>query len=771
MSRAGGLVALLCAACVQSGEVMCEDGRLCAPGYFCDDENDRCISPDQVNACAGLDEGAACTFSGAPGSCRMGACEPLVCGDGLRSLGEACDASDLGGADCTTAGFYNPDGLACTSFCTFDVTACTGSCGDNMINGDELCDGTAPAGTCFDLGFDAGALACAQSCGFSFASCGRFGWPGEPIGIPFAYGFAGTSESDLWTVGEDASGNGVIAHSDGSGWTREMRSSTDKLLAVWAVTPTDAWIASAGAGIGQPGRPLRWNGTQWATDAAAPLADYSDVWAAGSNAVYFATLDAGVQWFDGSTWQALGALSGPVVAIHGAGAGDVWAAKADGTLHHWTGTLWQPVAVNVRVRHLDVLAADSVWVIGSSTTATAAAVAHWNGSSWTTYTDASVSSEAFTAVVAIAANDVWVAGPAGQVRHFDGIRWIDAAIRVTTDVTAGVAHLRKLGDLVFGAASNGFVHRYRGQMFGKLNPNDPNTTLTLWSSGPNDLFVGDLRGNVNRYNGQTWTLHPVDTAMASITALFGSGPSDVWGVSGGSSGRVQRWNGSMWSLQTSLASAVNAIWASGPTDVWFFGAGVHRYDGSMFTPVATGASSYQAASGSGPGDIWALAPSGAGTTTIARYNGATWSLTTMPHDMTAIVVLAPNNVFVTADNNHILHFDGTGWTDTIAPVSTRLVQIAASAPDDVIAVSQSEAVHFDGTTWTPLRVPMEGFATVRAVTAAAGYIDLLYGGAGGNVVRRLIRTRPWNCRATETCSNGVDDDCDGNADALDTECP
>ena len=40
------------------------------------------------------------------------------------------------------------------------------------------------------------------------------------------------------------------------------------------------------------------------------------------------------------------------------------------------------------------------------------------------------------------------------------------------------------------------------------------------------------------------------------------------------------------------------------------------------------------------------------------------------------------------------------------------------------------------------------------------------------VVDALLRTRPWVCEAKETdCTNGVDDDCDGKIDGLDSDCP
>ncbi|HEY5949444.1 MAG TPA: hypothetical protein VIV40_28310, partial [Kofleriaceae bacterium] len=575
------------------------------------------------------------------------------------------------------------------------------------------------------------------------------------------YGFGGTSETDLWAVGENVSGVETIAHFDGIGWTLQPSAATNNLLAVWALTPSDAWIAS------DP--PLHWSGSVWTAATGAPSAQYNDVWAASATAVYFA-IGAGVQWWNGSTFQQLGALVDPIVSLRGASANDVWAAKADGSLVHWNGTLWSPVAVDVTVRKVDVLSASSVWVIGPSTQASAAAVASWNGASWTTYTDPSTSADSFATVLAIADNDVWVSGPLGEVRHFDGIAWTNSSTRVTTDAIAGFVGMKKVGDVVVGAAFNGIAHRYRGQMFGRLNTLDTNPVQSVWSAGPNATFVGDLRGNVIRYNGMTWTKHVLDTTSIGFSALWGSSASDVF--ASGSSGHVSHWNGSGWTQLTTTIGGVSAIWGTSPTNVYLFGSTITKYDGNNFTPETVTGNNFSAASGSGPSDIWALSPGTAAMTNVYRYNGSVWTSTPLPHDMTAIVVVAPNDVFVTADTNHVLHYDGSTWTDTVVPVSTRLDHIAASAHDDVVASSPSEAVHFDGTRWTPLRVALDANATIRGLSVAPGYIDFLSTSVTAQVVRRLIRTRFWNCRATETgCSDGVDDDCDGSVDALDADCP
>ncbi|PKN45552.1 MAG: hypothetical protein CVU59_08730 [Deltaproteobacteria bacterium HGW-Deltaproteobacteria-17] len=91
-----------------------------------------------------------------------------VCGNDLLEAGETCDGTDLAGSTCVTRGFDSGT-LACATDClSFDVSGCEGTgpvCGNNLIEGDEVCDGTDLAGqTCITQGFTGGALACAPGC-------------------------------------------------------------------------------------------------------------------------------------------------------------------------------------------------------------------------------------------------------------------------------------------------------------------------------------------------------------------------------------------------------------------------------------------------------------------------------------------------------------------------------------------------------------------------------------------------------------------------------
>ncbi len=169
------LIACALAACVQSNKVVCSDGRICPPGSTCDLENQRCTSPEQSAACEGRADDADCEVAGAPGVCRAGACDPLICGDNLVFGNEACDDDALSGQTCESLGYYRTTtGLACTDACQFDTQGCEGYCNDGTRDdGVELCDMADLAGaTCQDVGFyDAAGLGCTPLCTFDVSQC------------------------------------------------------------------------------------------------------------------------------------------------------------------------------------------------------------------------------------------------------------------------------------------------------------------------------------------------------------------------------------------------------------------------------------------------------------------------------------------------------------------------------------------------------------------------------------------------------------------------
>lgn len=98
------------------------------------------------------------------------------CGNGALDGDEVCDGDALGDATCESEGFPNGGTLACADDCTALVTrGCTpgGQCGNDAVDGDEVCDGTDLGGEdCASQGFEGGTLACEKNCGaFDTSDC------------------------------------------------------------------------------------------------------------------------------------------------------------------------------------------------------------------------------------------------------------------------------------------------------------------------------------------------------------------------------------------------------------------------------------------------------------------------------------------------------------------------------------------------------------------------------------------------------------------------
>lgn len=115
--------------------------------------------------------------------CAQNSSGTAVCGDQKKNGLEMCDGADLGGAICRDLGFYGGT-LACTAECVFDTSACTGRCGDGVVQASfgEACDGAELAGaTCERLGYHGGTLACTSGCQLDESGCALFGRCGDGV--------------------------------------------------------------------------------------------------------------------------------------------------------------------------------------------------------------------------------------------------------------------------------------------------------------------------------------------------------------------------------------------------------------------------------------------------------------------------------------------------------------------------------------------------------------------------------------------------------------
>jgi len=81
---------------------------------------------------------------------------------------------------------------------------------------------------------------------------------------------------------------------------------------------------------------------------------------------------------------------------------------------------------------------------------------------------------------------------------------------------------------------------------------------------------------VLHWNGYGWSRVNSGTT-ANLTAVWGTGPNDVWAVGGtstttGSAGSILHWDGSTWTTQSSvLTTTLAGVWGVGVKDVWAVG--------------------------------------------------------------------------------------------------------------------------------------------------------------------------------------------------------
>ncbi len=192
-------------------------------------------------------------------------------------------------------------------------------------------------------------------------------WAKVPVPAPqgdydFLYGVSGTSSSDVWAVGDNGYGRGLIVHWDGATWSIVPHPDYQQgefFFGVVALAPNDAWLV----------------GEQFIPDSTAPI----------------------IQHWDGNAWSNVKFphpnRPGVMAGVGASGPNDVWAVgrnySGDLTLlAHWDGTSWRrltafPFQGGAALTSVSALTPGDVWVAGYiENTSGPPIAAHWSGASW-----------------------------------------------------------------------------------------------------------------------------------------------------------------------------------------------------------------------------------------------------------------------------------------------------------------------------------------------------------------------------------------------------
>jgi hypothetical protein len=275
--------------------------------------------------------------------------------------------------------------------------------------------------------------------------------------------------------------------------------------------------------------------------------DLRAVWGSSAHDVWAVGASGAIRHFDGRTWAVVdnGGITEDLSSVHGTGPNDVWATGLDGTVMHWNGEAWSVAdspADGSMLLGVWTGAPSDVWAVGIDMGGYGF-FRHWDGATWKH--GGALNPSSLWKVWGSGPNDVWMVGGNSS----------DEGVILRGDTTGFAAF-----------------------------PFDGPGLRGVWGSGPNDVWVAPYQGEIEHWDGTTWTRAPSSTAVGSLLGLRGVAPNELWAV--GLDGLILHYVGSEWSQSSSsTANVLWSVWGSTPNDVWAVGKDALLYwNGSAWSP-------------------------------------------------------------------------------------------------------------------------------------------------------------------------------------------
>lgn len=495
--------------------------------------------------------------------------------------------------------------------------------------------------------------------------------------------------------------------------------------------------------------------------------DLHGVWCAGPNDVYAFGEAETLLHFDGADWTRIPVPAhGTIYAMWGSASDDIWAGVSPAankwlapfealgsTLLHFDGTNWSVLDFlpDVGIFDMwgsgpnDIFAVGGIWPYTPGTTV----AYHYDGNTWTMLPEPSGLPGQFQGVSGNGPNDVYAAGASFYISsfvHWDGLAWT----QIDTSGYEQIYSLWAVGpNNVYVGAYDRILH-YDGSTVQEVLdlPDDIAYCYPwrIWGTGPNDVHVlahaarpEDNHSYIFHFDGTDFSQTELPPAgRASVLGLHGTSPTDVY--SAGREGLLHHYDGTTWTLlRSGPAHDLEACWVHGPNDLYAVGEHQHdssdgvlcHCDGSTLTEFTL--------PNSGPLlDVWGTSPNAVyvvGHGGAWLFDGAIFQEIPTEDDDSFYTAWGTdaNNVYLgghriavagsTAQPEGqvgyyealIQHFDGADWSRTVLPNWHRVLDVWASGPNDVFAVTlglvnpssaqwRSGIVHYDGTDWTDMDI-------------------------------------------------------------------
>jgi hypothetical protein len=466
-------------------------------------------------------------------------------------------------------------------------------------------------------------------------------WTSAHVGADgqFFYDISGTSESDIWVVGEG------ILHYDGAAWTpAPIADFATDFTAVWAVAPNTAFAGTEGGAL------FQYDGTSWRRTALGNGYRVTDLWASSASDAWVVDAGGFVRHWNGTDWRESTRFNGGLSVVGGTSPTNVWVGGSS-ILARWNGATWFSVdPATTRIadpRGMWFSSSGGGWFVTPRAT-----LSELRADGWTVHWD---SPGTFWDVTG-AGSDVWTCGTWPIVPHRSGGVWRTERLPRAEGCVSMTA--RSISDVLVAAAqftASGVYFRYDGSQW-TAQGGLPGRMARLWTV-PGGETYGVSRTTVYRFDQGVWTALPPTGSPQDLRALWASGPNDIF--ASGDQGTVMHYDGTSWTkLTTGTTATLHGVWGSSPTDVYFVGADINgalvlHYDGNSFTTTRPGGRVLLAIHGRSPNAIYAVGEQGL----ILRFNGSSWiqEQSGVTEHLEDVWMSPGADVYVVGSNALILH--------------------------------------------------------------------------------------------------------------------
>jgi hypothetical protein len=369
---------------------------------------------------------------------------------------------------------------------------------------------------------------------------GTWSSPAPITGLQMIFQISGTSASDVYAAGANASGLPVVMHKTTSTWTDVLGP-----VPFFGTSAVAVGVTKAGSRVFVTGLDLSilrggmvsGRGDGWVNMAMPPDG----------------TIPSGTP--DGSVWVAA-PQTNHVYVLDGAG-------------------LIETPALPRPPFHFAVQREDTAFALVTLMFFGNPSLFTWDGSTWTLE-----QSDVFAVHVA-GANVFANFGGQVQMRTGPG-SW--TAITAMGVPSANILEGTSSSDLWYGGTStlrywNGSTPTVYAMPF---------TVYGVWAASPTQAFAVGYMGGIAQWNGSTWTQVAASPTTTSLQTIWGTSATDVYAAG---AGVFLHYDGVTWSTfpVQPPESLVVSIWGTGPNDLFVVGnEGLHRWDGMRWLPVATG---------------------------------------------------------------------------------------------------------------------------------------------------------------------------------------